>query len=124
MREHSTSEVGIYKVEVMKKKIMFLACMIIYVVVLSLAAQDTAKLGISAIRELPSEPPIKTAICSSSTSGYLEKNGTVLTEAEIGTTVSKALKEGYVVTLFPESKRGIFVNFECPHPASAKPMVP
>jgi hypothetical protein len=88
---------------------------------LTVVAQEPSKPVIATIKELPSEP-ILAGTCVSSTAGYLEKGGrTQLTEEEIGNAVFGALKEGYIVTLYPQSKRGVFVNFECPDRASAKP---
>jgi hypothetical protein len=65
----------------------------------------------------PSEP-IATGSCTSTTFGYLELNGksTDFTDAEFGQMIMSALRQGYVLTIYPPTKRGIFVNQEC-HPA-------
>ena len=45
-----------------------------------------------------------------------------MTQAEVGKFVNSGLHEGYVLTIYPESKRGIFVNLECTNStASATP---
>jgi hypothetical protein len=47
----------------------------------------------------------------------LEKSGrTKMTEAEIAKFVATSLRDGYVLTIYPESKRGIFVNMQCDRP--------
>jgi|ERR1017187_2196810 hypothetical protein len=82
----------------------------------SLLGQQPNKPTISKITAVPSEP-IPKGTCTSSTAGYLEKAGrTNLTDAEIGKSVFGALRQGYIVTIYPPTKRGIFVNFECPEP--------
>ena len=62
----------------------------------------------------PSEP-IPTGTCTSSTFGYLELNGKTVefTDAEFGQMIMPALRQGYVLTIYPPTKRGIFVNQEC-----------
>jgi hypothetical protein len=76
--------------------------------------QEATTPKIGSITTLPSEP-ILTGTCSSSYAGYLEKAGrTILRDNEVGHVVSKAIKHGYIVTIYPHTKRGIFVNFECP----------
>jgi hypothetical protein len=54
--------------------------------------------------------------CTSSTQGYLTipKNGrTKLTDAEIGKAIRSDIQNGYVVTTYPETANGIFVDMEC-----------
>jgi hypothetical protein len=36
-----------------------------------------------------------------------------MTKAEIGKFVDSSLRNGYVLTIYPETKRGIFVDMEC-----------
>jgi hypothetical protein len=77
------------------------------------AGQESQKNDIK-ISTVPSDP-IPTGTCDSSMAGYLEKDGrTKLTDAEIGHAVSEATSKGYVVTIYPEVKRGTFVTYECP----------
>src|SRR5260370_13129197 len=62
---------------------------------------------------LPSEetPP---GSGNASTAGYLEiGDRTELTEAEIGQYIVTALRDGFVVTIYPATKRGVFVNANC-----------
>ena len=65
----------------------------------------------------PSEP-IATGSCVSTTFGYIELNGKTadFTDAEFGHVISAALRQGYVLTIYPPTKRGVFVNQEC-HPS-------
>jgi hypothetical protein len=74
-------------------------------------SDDRPKIG--SVIALPSEriPP---GSCKASTAGYLEVSGrTVLTKPEVGQYVTDALREGYILTIYPATKRGIFVNAEC-----------
>lgn len=66
------------------------------------------------IMGVPSEPT-PPGTCTSSTFGYLELNGkrTGFTDAEFGQMILPALRQGYVITIYPPTKRGIFVNQEC-----------
>jgi hypothetical protein len=62
---------------------------------------------------MPSEPVVPGA-CKSSTAGYLEKDGrTELSEAEIGHYVVSKLRNGYILTIYPQTQRGIFVDLDC-----------
>src|ERR1700685_140854 len=82
--------------------------------VLGATGQEVTKPGIRNITTLPSESSAP-GNCDSSTAGYLEIKGrTKLTEREIWRAVSDALKKGYVVTVYPQTERGTFVNYECP----------
>jgi hypothetical protein len=82
-------------------------------IALAAVGQGIAKPTIGNITTLPSEP-VQPGSCTSSTAGYLEKAGrTKLTDSEIGHAVSAALKDGYVVTLYPQTNQGLFVNYEC-----------
>lgn len=79
-----------------------------------LNSQETPRPQIDKITVLPSEPITPTGSCRSSTAGYLELKGkTKLSETEIGKFVDSSLRDGYVVTIYPATKRGIFVNMEC-----------
>jgi hypothetical protein len=75
------------------------------------SGQELAKPTISKITVLPSEPIIASGSCTASTAGYLEIKGrTKMTKAEIGKFVDSSLRDGYVITIYPETKRGIFVD--------------
>ena len=76
--------------------------------------QEPTKPAITSVTALPSDPILTTGICTSSRSGYLEAKGrTKLTKAEIGDFIQSSLSEGYAVTIYPETKNGIFVDMEC-----------
>jgi len=68
---------------------------------------------ITSIIPLPSEIPVSPANCTTSRSGYLEKNHHKMTEAEVEKFVTSSLRDGYVLTIYPKTKSGIFVNMEC-----------
>jgi hypothetical protein len=69
---------------------------------------------ISKITVLPSEPVVASGNCKSSTAGYVEIKGRrILTEAEIGKAVAEYLKDGYIVTIYPATMHGTFVDLEC-----------
>jgi len=70
-----------------------------------------SKPEISNIGILPSEPVVPSGDCKSSTAGYLEQ--TQPTDSEIGQFVSKSLRNGYIVTVYPATKRGVFVAMQC-----------
>lgn len=79
-----------------------------------MASPQDLKPRIGKIVALPSEPPLLPSKCTASRSGYLEKDGrTSLTKAEIGDFVDSSLRDGYVLTIYPQSKRGIFVDMGC-----------
>lgn len=82
-----------------------------------LFAQQSDHPGIS-IRGVPGEP-IATGDCKTSTFGYLELDGkrSGFTDAQFGQAIMSALREGYVITAYPPTKRGIFLNQDCPKPA-------
>jgi len=83
-------------------------------------AQELTKPQIGKIVALPADEPLQAATCTASWSGYLEINGRIeLTEAEIGKFVASSLRDGYVLTIYPESKNGVFVDMTCP--ATPKP---
>ncbi len=79
--------------------------------------QQPEKPHISNIAVLPSEPIMPSGDCTTSRYGYLENHGktklTELTEAEIGKFVDSSLHSGYIITIYPETKRGVFVGMEC-----------
>jgi hypothetical protein len=66
----------------------------------------------------PSEP-IPPGTCTSSTFGYLELGGrrAGFTDEDLGKAIQSALRQGYVLTIYPPTKSGIFLNQEC-HGAS------
>lgn len=66
----------------------------------------------------PSEP-IAPGMCTSSTFGYLELNGkrADFSDADFGRAIMSALRQGYVVTIYPPTKSGVFLNQDCHGPA-------
>jgi hypothetical protein len=78
-----------------------------------LFSQQASKPKIT-IAGTPSEP-IAVGTCTSSTFGYVELNGrrNGFTDAEFGNAMIAALHQGYVITVYPPTKSGIFVNQEC-----------
>jgi len=86
----------------------FIVCAVI------LPGQEASKSRISSITFRPSEPVQPSGDCKSSTGGYLEKNGRItITNGEISKFVSEKLRDGYILTMYPAAKDGIFVNAEC-----------
>jgi hypothetical protein len=98
----------------------FILCACFTLCALTLSAQEPTKPQISKITALPAEAPLSLATCTASRSGYLEKKGTKMKEAEMAKFITFSLREGYVLTIYPESKSGIFVNMECPASANSK----
>jgi hypothetical protein len=98
-------------------------CSLAALLVLALFGQEPSKPVIAGVKVLPSEP-IPSGSCTSSTAGYIEKNGrTDFTDAEFGQMILSALKGGYVLTLYPRTKSGIFIFQECAtaqHPRALK----
>jgi hypothetical protein len=81
---------------------------------IAVSGQELEKPRIVKIITVPSEPVLP-GNCDSSIAGYLEIKGrTTLTEAEIGHYIAMTQKDGYVLTIYPPTKEGIFVNVECP----------
>jgi hypothetical protein len=74
-------------------------------------AQQPSKPEIGRVEILPSESVVPSGDCKSSTAGYLEQNQP--TDGQIGEFVSKSLQHGYIVTVYPATKRGVFVNIVC-----------
>jgi hypothetical protein len=94
-------------------KISFALCAVI-LAVLPIAGQNS-KPAIVSIKTLPSiAVPNGPWACTAGSAGYLEVNGrTKLTDSEIGKIVSQSLRDGYTLTLYPQTKLGIFVDAEC-----------
>ena len=82
-----------------------------------LFAQQPQKPSIS-VSGAPNEP-VQPGTCTSSTFGYLELSGkrAGFTDEEFGKAIQSALRQGYVLTIYPPTKSGIFLNQEC-HGAS------
>ena len=102
----------------MHLKTKYLGCLA--VIVVALFAQDKPR--IVSITGVPSEP-IATGPCTLSSSGYLEMaNGKTanFTDAEFGHMTLPALRDGYVLTIYPPTKRGIFVSSACPAASASK----
>jgi hypothetical protein len=90
---------------------------LIMLLALGLLAQGPNKPNLTSVHIIPSEPPVERAQCTSSRSGYLQMIGdgrAQLTDTEVGRHVLARLREGYIVTLYPPSKSGIFVDADCP----------
>ncbi len=97
----------------MQRKAWLVVCVLLLSFVL-LYGQKFQKPRIAGALTLPSEP-IPRGACTASKAGYLEKDGkTMLTERELGHAILGAIRGGYVVTIYPETKRGIFVRYDCP----------
>lgn len=93
---------------------LVLAILMITAAVATSSSQEPTKPAITSITALPSDPILTTGSCTASRSGYLQEKGrTKLTKAEIGEFVRDSLSDGYVVTIYPETKSGIFVDMEC-----------
>ena len=81
-----------------------------------LRAQQGTKpsVSITSIKAMPGEP-IPKGTCTYSTSGYLEKDGKrEFKDADLGKLIAPALRQGYVITLYPPTKHGIYAYQECP----------
>jgi len=97
----------------MKKGILVLIVVSLCTAV-GLIAQQLDKPQIGSITVLPSDPILPSGNCKVSRAGYLEKKGKIeMTKAEIGEFVDSSLRDGYVLTIYPQTKNGIFVNMEC-----------
>jgi hypothetical protein len=86
--------------------------------------QQPEKPRISNITILPSEPVVPTGTCKSSTAGYLDDSRPPksMTDEELGKFVSKSLHDGYIISIYPSTKTGIFVTMQCTNTmASATP---
>lgn len=78
-------------------------------------AQQASKPQIGKVVGLPSDFT-PSGNCASSTQGYLTmpKNGRAkLTDSELGKSIRSALQQGYVITVYPETKNGVFADMEC-----------
>jgi hypothetical protein len=88
-------------------------------------AQQASKPQIGKLTGIPSDFAAS-GNCTSSTQGYLTmpKSGkTKLTDAEIMKFIRSNLQNGYVITIYPETANGVFVDMECPakQPSTATP---
>lgn len=84
--------------------------------------QEGMKPGVGGITVSPSEPVVPTGTCKSSTSGYLEKNGrSNLSDKVVGEFLVGYLRGGYIVTVYPATKRGVFVDLECTNATASVP---
>jgi hypothetical protein len=81
----------------------------------SLNSQEQNKPKISGITIMPSESVMPNGDCKSSTAGYLEKSRPprTMSDEEMGNFISKSLHDGYIVSIYPLTKTGIFVTMEC-----------
>jgi hypothetical protein len=78
-----------------------------------LFAQEVGKPNLT-ISGAPSEP-LSIGTCEFSTFGYIEIGGrrADFDDAKFGKEIKAALLKGYVLTIYPPTKSGIFVNQEC-----------
>jgi hypothetical protein len=86
--------------------------------------QQPEKPHIASITILPSEPVVPSGTCKSSTAGYLDNSRPpkIMSDEEMGKFVSKSLHDGYIVSIYPSTKTGIFVTMQCTNTmASATP---
>ena len=82
---------------------------------ITLFGQQFTKPRIKSITVAPGEPPLRTATCKSSSYGLLEINGRYnLTATEIGEYVLADTRTGNILTIYPQSKSGMFVYARCP----------
>ncbi|HTR38551.1 MAG TPA: hypothetical protein VMH80_21735 [Bryobacteraceae bacterium] len=91
--------------------------MILAMVISAIAAQDGSKRDAKiTITVGPSDSPLNAASCKESSYGNLHNGDrTKLTPGEIGEYVARVIKEGNILTIYPESKDGIFVYARCPN---------
>jgi hypothetical protein len=88
---------------------------LVFLVMFSLASfsQEPIKPQIGNVTGIPADATY-TGNCKASRAGYLETTGKdKMTEAKLAKFVSSSLRDGYVLTIYPETKNGIFVNMEC-----------
>jgi hypothetical protein len=80
-----------------------------------LDSQEKNKPKISSVTVLPSDPVVPSGDCKSSTAGYLEDSRPpkAISDGELGKFVSKSLHDGYIVSIYPATKTGIFVTMQC-----------
>lgn len=71
------------------------------------SAQEISKPQISNIAGVPSDRSF-TGTCTASTQGYVD-----IPEAKMGKWLYSKLQEGYVITIYPKTHDGIFVDMEC-----------
>jgi hypothetical protein len=91
------------------------ASIALVMVALTMLAQEPVKPRITSITVLPSEPN-PAGNCTASTAGYLEEHGKTenFSDAELGHMIMSSLRDGYVLTIYPPARRGIFVFALCP----------
>jgi|HubBroStandDraft_1064217.scaffolds.fasta_scaffold60236_3 hypothetical protein len=77
--------------------------------------QQQDKPRIANITVLPSEPIVPSGTCKSSTAGYLDDSRPpkMMSDEDLGKFVSKSLRDGYIVSIYPSTKTGIFVTMQC-----------
>jgi hypothetical protein len=77
-------------------------------------AQEPSRPRIADISSMPSDSVKTTGSCKASTSGYLlNKHGKKMSESEIGKYLVSGLRDGYVITVYPETENGVFVDMKC-----------
>jgi hypothetical protein len=105
----------------MRNKLVCVASLAL--VAISLFAKQASKPQISSVTVLPSDPIVPSGDCKASTAGYLDQSRRrSMSDKEIGAFVSKSLHDGYIVSVYPATKTGIFVSMQCTNTMSlAKP---
>jgi hypothetical protein len=104
----------------MRRNLIWVASLMLSAV--TLLGQESTRPQISNITALPADA-VPSGNCTASRSGYLETTGKEkMTEAKLAKFVSSSLRDGYVLTMYPETKNGIFVNMQCT--AIQKPTAP
>jgi|GEM_PF-3872551 len=98
----------------MRVQIRYLSIGLVCCLAILLFAQQSTPTPNIVIQGVPSEQ-IPAGTCTSSTFGYVEFNGerSGFTDAEFGKAILSALRQGYVLTIYPSTKSGIFINQEC-----------
>jgi hypothetical protein len=86
--------------------------------VLSVVAQQPTTAILSDVTPVPPSDAASAALagsCKFSTSGYLFLNGKDggFSDSQVGEALMSSLRQGYVITIYPPTKRGIWLNQEC-----------
>jgi hypothetical protein len=85
------------------------SCLVI-AIALAVCAKDKPRITIG-----PSEAPLSPPTCKESSYGYLHMGErTKIAPVEVGDYVQGELDDGKIVTVYPESKSGVFVYSKCP----------
>lgn len=97
-------------------KYLFIGLVCCLAVMLFAQQSDSPNL-VSVVPKVPADAiaAAKAGVCISTVSGYLELNGKTssFTDEEFGKMIQPALRQGYVLTIYPPTKRGIWTYQEC-----------